>query len=157
MRRPRVVPESKPIDDLLLEFQLTNTNFALVVDEYGGVSGIITTEDVIEEIVGEITDEYDRAEPPAQELVGGMGLIDGRLRVEEFNEQFEQKLPEGPAETVGGLVVAHLGRIPHQGEVVEIAGLTITVLEATERRVERMSIKPLTSRHDGPISEGKVD
>ncbi|MBN1918447.1 MAG: HlyC/CorC family transporter [Verrucomicrobia bacterium] len=156
MRRPRVVPESKPIDDLLLEFQLTNSNFALVVDEYGGVSGIITSEDIIEEIVGEISDEYDRPEPPAQELVDGMGLIDGRLRIEEFNEEFEQKLPEAPAETVGGLVVAYLGRIPRAGETIEIAGLTVNVLEATERRVERLSIKPLTSRHDGPISEGNV-
>lgn len=156
MRRPRVVPESKPIDDLLLEFQLTNTSFALVVDEYGGVSGIITTEDVTEEIVGEIAHEHDRSDGSAQELIGGTGLIDGRLRVEEFNEQFEQKLPEEPAETVGGLIVAHLGRIPRPGETVEIAGLTMNVLEATERRVERLSIKPLTRRHDGPISEGEL-
>ena len=157
MRRPRVVPESKPIDDLLLEFQLTNTSFAIVVDEYGGVSGIITSEDIIEEIVGEIADEYDRPEPPEPELVEGTGVIEGRMRIEEFNERFEQRLPEEHAETVGGLVVARLRRIPHRGETVEIAGLTIEVLEATERRAAKLAIKPLTTRRDGSISEQTVE
>jgi putative hemolysin len=152
MRRPQVVPESKPIDDLLLEFQLANTSFAIVVDEYGGVAGIITAEDVIEEIVGEIADEYDRPEPGEPELVEGAAVIDGRMRIEEFNERFEQRLPEMQAETVGGLVVAQLGRIPARGETVEIAGLTIEVLEATERCAARLGIKPLTARREGPIS-----
>jgi len=153
MRRPCVVPESKPIDDLLLEFQLTNTSFAVVVDEYGGVSGIITSEDIVEEIVGEIADEYDRPEPPEAELVEGTGVIEGRMRVEEFNERFEQRLPEGVAETVGGLVVAHLRRIPRRGETAEIAGLVVEVLEATERRAAKLAIKPLTTRRGGPISD----
>ena len=152
MRRPRVVPESKPIDDLLLEFQLTNTSFAIVVDEYGGVSGLITTEDVVEEIVGEIADEYDRPEPPEPELIEGTGVIEGRMRIEEFNERFEQQLPEGEAETVGGLVVARLRHIPRRGETVEIAGLTLEVLEASERRAARLAVKPLTTRRDGSIS-----
>ena len=92
------------------------------------------------------------AEPPETELVEGGGVIDGRTRIEEFNERFEQRLPEEHGETVGGLVVAQLGRIPRRGETVEIAGLTIEVLEATERRAARLGIKPLTTRSDGPIS-----
>jgi putative hemolysin len=157
MRRPRVVPESKPIDDLLLEFQLTNTSLAIVVDEYGGVSGLITTEDVIEEIVGDIADEYDRPEPSEPELVKGTGVIEGRMRVEEFNDRFEQQLPEVEAETVGGLVVARLRHIPRAGETVVIADLSFEVLEATERRAVKLSVKPLTTRHDGSISEQTME
>jgi len=152
MHRPRVVPEGKPIDDLLLEFQLTNTSFAVVVDEYGGVSGVITTEDIIEEIVGEIADEYDHPEPPEPEVAEGTGVIEGRMRVAEFNDRFEEHLPEGEAETVGGLVIARLGHIPRRGETVEIAGLTIEVLDATERRAATLAIKPLTTRGDRSIS-----
>jgi len=157
MRRPRVVPESKPIDDVLHEFQLTNTSFAIVVDEYGGVSGVITIEDIVEEIVGEIADEYDQPEAGEAELVEGTGVIEGRLRVEEFNERFEQQLPEGRAETIGGLIVAHVRRIPRRGETVEIAGLNIEVLEATERRVTSLAIKPLTSRRDELISDESAE
>ena len=131
----------------MLEFQLTNTSFAIVVDEYGGVAGIITPEDVIEEIVGEIADEYDQPEPAEPELVEGAAVIEGRMRTEEFNERFEQRLPEAQAETVGGLVVARLGRIPRRGETVEIAGLTIEVLEATERCATRLGIKPVSYTH----------
>jgi putative hemolysin len=152
MRRPRIVPESKPIDDLLLEFQLTNTSLAIVVDEYGGVSGIITTQDIVEEVVGEIADERGRSDRLERDAVEGTGVIDGRMRIEEFNERFEQRLPEEQAETVGGLVVAQLGRIPRGGEAVEVAGLAIEVLEATERRVARLAIKPLTSRGGSHIS-----
>ncbi len=145
LREPYFVPETKHVDDLLEEFQRTRNHMAIVLDEYGGVSGLVTIEDVLEEIVGEIVDEYD------PELVEGIRRIDertaevlGRVHVDEANERLGLMLPDdGDYDTVAGLVFHELGRIPTVGEQVTYAGVRFTVLEASRRRIERLRIEML--------------
>ncbi len=145
LREPYFVPETKRVDDLLQEFQRTRNHMAIVLDEYGGVSGLVTIEDVLEEIVGEIVDEYD------PELVEGIRRIDertaevlGRVHVDEANDRLGLRLPDdGDYDTVAGLVFHELGRIPTVGEQVSYAGVRFTVLEASRRRIERLRIESL--------------
>jgi len=144
LRKPHFVPETKAVDDLLEEFQQKRNHMAVVLDEYGGVSGLVTIEDVLEEIVGEIVDEYD------EELVEEISRIDessiealGRAHVDEINEMLGLDLPDNDDfDTIGGFVFTELGRIPSNGETVEWNDkVRITVLEATPRRIERVRIE----------------
>jgi CBS domain containing-hemolysin-like protein len=145
LREPYFVPETKKVDDLLQEFQRTRNHMAIVLDEYGGVSGLVTIEDVLEEIVGEIIDEYD------PELVEGIRRIDddtaevlGRVHVDEANERLGLSLPDdGDYDTVAGLVFHELGRIPSVGEQITYNGVRFTVLEASRRRIERLRLERL--------------
>jgi CBS domain containing-hemolysin-like protein len=143
LRQPHFVPETKPIDALLQEFQRTGNHMAIVLDEYGGVSGVVTIEDVLEEIVGEIIDEYDG------DLVEQIKKIDettwealAKTHVDEINEQMGIDLPEDDDfDTVGGFVFSQLGRIPRTGEQVLWNESRITVLEVSRRRIERVRIE----------------
>jgi len=143
LREPFFVPETKPVDALLQEFQRTRNHMAVVLDEYGGVSGVVTMEDVLEEIVGEIVDEYDK------DLVDGIKEIDqrsvevlGRVHVDEVNERLALQLPEdGEFDTIGGLVFTELGHVPVAGEELVAHNVRITVLEATSRRIERVRLE----------------
>lgn len=146
LRPAYFVPETKAVDDLLAEFQKTRTHIAVVLDEYGGVSGLVTIEDVLEEIVGEIIDEYD------EELVEEIRVIDpfttealGKAHIDEINEQMGLELPEdGDFDTIAGLVFHELGRVPSTGESILFGdNVRITVLEATRRRIERVRIEVL--------------
>ncbi len=136
--RPAVfVPESKRLNVLLKEFRRNRNHMAIVVDEYGGISGLVTIEDVIEQIVGEIDDEFDveddsniRRESERQFTVRGV------TRIEEFNEYFSVTLPEGEYDTVAGLVMKQLGRLPRRGEVLNIEGFEFRVVRADRRRVD---------------------
>jgi CBS domain containing-hemolysin-like protein len=147
LRKLLVVPPSKSVLDLLREMRDTRTHMAIIVDEYGGVDGLVTIEDLVEQIVGEIDDEHDEAEGPLL-LERGEGLFEahGRCPVEDLEEKLGRRLidPEEDedVDTVGGLIVAHIGRVPHRGELVEHpSGLAFEVLDADPRRIKRVRIR----------------
>jgi CBS domain containing-hemolysin-like protein len=134
MRPATFVPEFKPVDDLLSEMQAARTHIAIVVDEYGGTAGLVTIEDILEEIVGEITDEYDIERPPIERLGDGSVRISARLSVEDLAELFDVELPDDEVETVAGLLAQALGRVPIPGAEAEVDGLHLTAEGTTGRR-----------------------
>jgi CBS domain containing-hemolysin-like protein len=134
MREPVFVPESKPVDQLLREMQAQLGHIAVVVDEYGGTAGLVTIEDVLEEIVGEITDEYDREAPPVEELDEQARRVTARLPVEDLEQLYGVELPHDDVETVGGLLAMALGRVPIPGATIEIGGLVLVAESAKGRR-----------------------
>ncbi len=145
-REPTFVPETKRCDELLRELQESAVHLAIVVDEYGEIVGLITIEDLLEEIVGEIVDEHDREEPLIELLDGEIMRIDARLGVDDLNEVLGAELPEEGWDTVGGLVFGTLGRVPVEGETVELNGVAITVERVQGRRVGKV----LITRRDEP-------
>jgi CBS domain containing-hemolysin-like protein len=132
------VPESKSIDQLLREFQLRKLHMAAVVDEYGGTAGIATLEDVLEQIVGEIHDEFEEPVAEVQPLEDGRYLIDGRALLTDLRVDHEIELPSGEAETVGGWVLERLGAIPKAGAVAESDGYSLEVREVDSQRVRKV-------------------
>jgi CBS domain containing-hemolysin-like protein len=138
-RPPYFVPETKRIDDLLREMQKSRIQLAVVVDEYGGSVGIVTVEDIVEQIVGEIRDEHDRAPATIERLPDGSYRVAGRVGIEELNEALGWELPKADYETVAGLTLATLHRIPRVGEELRVNQYHLTILEADERRV--MTVK----------------
>jgi CBS domain containing-hemolysin-like protein len=133
--RPAVfVPESKPVDELLREMQAAQTHIAIVVDEYGGTAGLVTIEDVLEEIVGEITDEYDVEQALVEELRDGSLRVSARLHVDELAERLGVELQDDDVDTVGGLLAKHLGRVPIPGAQVWVQGIELTAESAQGRR-----------------------
>lgn len=147
MRKVPFIPETKFLRDLLHDFQEQNVHFAVVLDEYGGTAGIITIEDILEELVGEITDEYEQPEPEPIQLIDEHSAdVDARVNVHELNDALDLKLPEEEDyDTVGGFVFSHLGRIPEAGDSFEHDGVRITILEAEERRVVRVRVERLAA------------
>jgi len=141
-RPPHYVPESKRLDDLLREMQRNRIQMAVVVDEYGGSTGIVTLEDILEEIVGEIQDEHDRTPASVERLPDGSYWVAARTNIDELNEALDWSLPKRDYETLAGLVLATLGRIPRTGEEFQVPGYTITVLEADARHVAAVKIAP---------------
>jgi CBS domain containing-hemolysin-like protein len=143
LRRPAAyVPETKRIDDLLREMQRSRNQLAVVVDEYGGSTGVVTLEDILEQIVGEIQDEHDRAPASVDRLPDGSYWVAARTNIEELNEALDWNLPKHDYETVAGLVLATLHRIPRIGEEFQVGGYTITVLDADARHVKAVKITP---------------
>src|SRR4051812_21468609 len=134
MRDAEFVPESKPVDELLRGMQARRIHMAIVIDEYGGTAGLVTIEDVLEEIVGEITDEYDVERPPVEHLEGGRVRVTARLPVEDLGEIFDVELPADEGETVGGLLAQTLGRVPIPGAEVDVGGLHLVAEGTTGRR-----------------------
>jgi putative hemolysin len=124
-----------------------------VVDEYGGTAGIVTLEDLVEELIGDIRDEYDSGEAPATKLPQGEVEVDGLLNLDEFAEQTSIRLPEGPYETVAGYVIATLGELPAPGDTVEIPGYTITVTEMDARRIARLRVTPVPEPGPEPAAQ----
>ncbi len=141
-RKPFFVPENRKISDLLKDLQEKRTHLAVVTDEYGGTAGIITTEDILEEIVGEILDEHDHEEPLLSVLEDGGLLVDARLEVEKLAEKIEIKLPEGDFESVGGFIIHLLGRIPKVDEKISFANYDITIQKGDQRKIEKVLITP---------------
>ena len=148
MLRPAVfVPEAKRLNVLLREFRASRNHMAIVIDEYGGVAGLVTIEDVLEQIVGDIEDEYDFDEASDNILPepGGRYRVKALTQIADFNAAFAAKLPQDTADTVGGFLIAHLGRLPKRGESVTIEGLRFQVLRADSRRVYTLLVdKPKT-------------
>jgi CBS domain containing-hemolysin-like protein len=141
MRKAVYVPELMPIDELMRTFQEAGTSFAVVVDEYGGVTGIVTAEDVVEEVVGEIEDEYDRGMEYYKKISNGVFLVPGRMEVGRFEEEMGISLPEGDYSTLGGMLISLAGRIPAAGESFEVPGAEFTVAVASERAVKEVRVR----------------
>ena len=135
MRKPVFVPESKPVDELLREMQAHRTHIAIVIDEYGGTAGLVTIEDILEEIVGEITDEYDDEMPPVERIDDDTARVTARLSVEDLSDLFDLELPDrDDVETVGGLLAERLGRVPIPGATARVNGLELVAESAGGRR-----------------------
>ena len=142
MRPATYAPETKRIDELLTEMQKGRVQLAIVVDEYGGAVGIVTIEDIVEQIVGEIQDEHDRTPATVERLPDGSYRVAGRERIEDLNDALDWSLPTGDFETVAGLVLATVHRLPRVGEEFQVGRHTFTVLEADERRILTVRITP---------------
>jgi CBS domain containing-hemolysin-like protein len=144
-RKPFFVPETTSVDRLLQTMKRKRVHLAIVLDEYGGVAGVVTMEDLLEEIVGDIDDEYDDTEPdPIERISPTVNELDARVHIDDLVEEFDYDLPEDrdrDYDTIGGFVVAHLGRIPEQNESFTWRDLKVTVLESDERRVVKIRIE----------------
>ena len=145
LMRPAVfIPESKRLNTLLAEFRESRNHMAIVVDEYGGVAGLATIEDVLEQIVGEIDDEHDAdAAPPIQPQDGGRFVVQALTRIEEFNDFFNTDISDADYDTVGGLVMHELGRLPRRGEQLDYSGLHFKVLRGDRRRLHTLEVTRL--------------
>jgi CBS domain containing-hemolysin-like protein len=141
IKPPYFVPETMRIVDLLRAFQAKKNHMAIVTDEFGGVRGLITLEDVLEEIVGEIDDEYDKEEPQWRALQDGSLMIYAKEDIEEVESFFGVQLPDGPYESVGGFIIHQLGHLPKAGEIVELDTLTFKVVSATKRHIKSVKIQ----------------
>ena len=144
------LPGTKPVLSSLTEMRRTGNHLAIVVDEYGGTAGIVTLEDLVEELVGDIRDEYD--EPGWADRVPALGAVDGLLNLDEFADRTGIELPEGPYETVAGFVVSRLGRIPEIGSSVEAGGHLLEVEAMDGRRIERVRVSMLAPPVPDPVS-----
>ena len=151
--RPAVfIPESKRLNVLLKEFRLTHNHMAIVVDEYGGVAGLLTIEDVLEQIVGDIGDEYDVDEGEGiRKEADRTWTVPALTRIEEFNETFGTRFSDEEADTIGGLVLHELGRMPRRGEAVLIGGIELKVTRADRRRIETLRV---TTTPEARAAEG---
>jgi putative hemolysin len=150
VRAARYVPETKRVPDMLREMQRDKFHMAIVVDEYGGTAGLVTLEDIIEELVGEIVDEFDVEDPLVEPLAGGGVRVDARTALDEVNELLHAALPEGDWDTIGGLLYHQLGHVPVEGESVVVDGWLLTAQRIQGRRIGRVRI----TRQDG--MEGAV-
>ncbi|MGB2876186.1 MAG: hemolysin family protein [Gaiellaceae bacterium] len=154
VRPAHIVPETKDLAALLAEFRRTNQHMAIVVDEYGDLEGIATLEDLLEEIVGEIEDEFDLPDESVEQLGDGRIRIDGTFPIDDFNEQFGRSLPIEDYHTVGGLVFGLLGRAPEPGDEIEHGGCRFKVLEVEGSRIERLEVQLLPKEpHEERLKE----
>jgi CBS domain containing-hemolysin-like protein len=156
MRPMHYVPESKPVDDLLREMQRDQSHFAVVVDEYGGTAGLVTIEDIIEEIVGEIADEYDREAPGVEDLGDGTFRVPATMDIDDLADLFDVDIEEDEVDTVGGLIGKSIGRVPIVGSRCEVGGLALTAERMAGRRhriasviVQRLVVPDEESDTDG--------
>ena len=142
VRPANFVPETKRLTELLRDMQDHKFHLSIVVDEYGGTAGLATLEDIIEELVGEIVDEFDVEQPGAERLEDGSLVVNGVLSVDDAEELLGARLPQGPWDTVGGLVLDVAGRVPREGESVDVEGFELIVLRVQGRRIARVRIVP---------------
>jgi CBS domain containing-hemolysin-like protein len=140
LRPGSFVPETKKVAALLREMQSERFHLAIAVDEYGGTAGLVTLEDLIEELVGEIIDEYDVEEEPLEELPTGEISVNARMNIDDVNELLDSELPEGDWDSVGGLLIGLLGHVPVEGEVAEVDGVRLRAEKVTGRRIGRIVI-----------------
>jgi magnesium and cobalt transporter len=148
MRQPFFIPETQRIEVLLNVFRVERVHIAIVVEEYGGTSGLITIEDLLEEIVGEIRDEYDNEEDLAELQKDGSLLIDGRANVEELEEVFDIEVPRDKFDTVGGYLFHLMGKVPAAGEKIIDNGLLLQVVESDERRIRKVRVRRIEETED---------
>ncbi len=140
VRRAYFVPESKKLDDLLHELQHQRIHMAIVVDEYGSVAGLVTIEDLVEEIIGDIQDEYDKEELLYEQISDNEYIIDAKISIEDFNELLDTKLTDQDYDTLGGFVYTQLDKVPSVGDVVTYENLTLTVLSTRGRRITKVKV-----------------
>lgn len=153
LRKPYFVPETKNIDSLFMELQATKQHIAILIDEYGGFSGIVTMEDIIEEIMGDIDDEYDEGDPEIQKVSDDTYLVDGSMDIDDINEELDTKLESETSETIGGFIIDILGEIPDEddiGKTVEFENYRFTIDSVNDRRIEQitMQILPIPDEED---------
>lgn len=151
LRQAYFVPEAKKVDDLLEEMQRQRVHMAVVVDEYGGIAGLVTLEDIVEEIVGEIQDEYDQGEElPYEAQANGDYLFQGRIDLDDFNEITTSSLPKEEADTLAGFIYSRLGRVPTSGESLRIDNMLLTVEQVIGRRIRKVRVQgSLPEQSDG--------
>ena len=158
MRTPVFVPESKRLNVLLREMRRSRVHMAIVADEYGGIAGLVTIEDIIEQIVGEIDDEHDLDEDVnIRKDVENQYIVRGQTPIEEFNEYFQSDLSDDEFDTVAGLIMKHLGRLPRRGETLQLAGFEVKVLRFDRRRIETLrltSTRDIVPPEDRPLVSG---
>lgn len=153
LRPPFFVPENQNINDVLKNMKEKKTHLAIVTDEYGGTSGIITIEDILEEIVGEILDEHDAEPPLLSKLNETTYLVDARLEIEKLEEALQIELPKGDYESVGGFVISLLGRLPELNEKLKYNGLEMIIQQADQRRVEKILIRIVPGTEPEPSQQ----
>jgi putative hemolysin len=153
VRPAHVVPETKDLAAMLAEFRRTNQHLALVVDEYGSFEGIVTLEDLLEEIVGEIEDEYDLPDESVERLDDSRIRVDGTFPIDDFNEQFHQELPQEDYHTVAGFVFGQLGRAAEAGDEIVHDGLRFSVIEVDGPRIEKLEIEFLEHEVEAASAE----
>jgi putative hemolysin len=148
LRPAHAVPESKRVHELLAEMKQNRVSMAIVVDEYGGTAGLITLEDLIEEIVGEIQDEFDFEEQPVQQVNENEAIVDGGVGIDDLNEMFDTELPKQDFDSVGGFIVNELGRMPSVGDTVQFDGVSLKVLSVAGRRIKKVRVVKHAARED---------
>jgi putative hemolysin len=158
LRPATFVPEAKKVDELLEEMQAGHVHLAMVVDEYGGIAGLVTLEDIFEEIVGEIQDEYDQSEEaPYTRISEGEYVFQGRVDIRDFNEVMGSQLPTEETETLGGFIYEQKGRVPTSGETLQVGNILLTIEQVTGRRIRKVRAKkqieppPQEQQHDDTI------
>ncbi len=158
LRPAYYVPEAKKADELLAELQAKRIHMAIVVDEYGGVAGLVTLEDIVEEIVGEILDEYDQAEEMVYQMINDDEyLFQGRIDLDDFNDIMGTQLPNSEADTLSGLIYSRIGRVPAAGDHVQIEGLQLTVEQVSGQRIRKVRAQRLTSDSDNGDKDRHAD
>ena len=156
LRQVYFTPESKRVIELLQELQQRRVHVAIVVDEYGGTAGLVTIEDILEEIVGEIQDEYDAEEPDIQPLPDGNGyILDAGINIEDAGELLKVELPEGESDTLGGFIYDQLGKVPVVGEKVEHGGFVFEVLAVNDRRILKVKVTHAPRQQDAQPQEAR--
>ena len=151
LRDPYYIPETKKVDELLKEMQKSKTHLAIAVDEYGGTAGIVTIEDLLEEIVGEIFDEYDKTNVPVRMIDERTVIIDGMVPIDEVNELLGMKLPENGVETIGGFVLDQFGRIPEEGERISFDGVNFIVFKTDGVRIVKVKARITTQEQNEKV------
>jgi putative hemolysin len=146
LREPHFVPETKPLLELLQELRLQRRAFALVLDEHGGIEGLVTIKDIVSELVGELQDEYDPSVPSLVEYQPGDWIADGRVPIDDLEEALGIQVAAGPYSTIGGLILDITGRIPQEGEAVNAPGIRLVVVRMDRHRIDRVRIE--TVRED---------
>ena len=157
LRKPYFIPETKNIDDLFYDLQTKRQHIAILIDEYGGFAGIVTMEDIIEEVMGDIDDEYDEEEPTIQKTGENTYIVDGSMDLDDINEELGTDLESENSETLGGLIIDIIGEIPDEedaGREVEFENYRFRVDSIKDRRIEQITMKILPPKEDED-SEGK--
>jgi len=152
-RRAYFVPESKKVDELLTEMRQQRLSIAIVVDEYGGTAGLVTVEDLIEEIVGEIEDEFDPREQPVQLVTPTEAIVDARVGIDDLNEMFDLRIEKEDFDSVGGFIFNSLGRMPSVGDEVRVDGLVMRVMSVLGRRIKKVRITKVEGGSEAPQEE----
>ena len=152
LRPPYFIPELKKVDELLQELQQRRVHMAVVVDEYGGTAGIVTIEDLLEEIVGEIQDEYDAEQPTIEPVGEDEFLFDARVPLDEVNKLLDVELPEEGGDTLGGFIYSQLGKVPAVGDTIEFGGINIEVLSVAGRRIKQVRARLAEEANGKPVT-----
>ena len=156
MRPPHFVPESKKVHELLAEMRENQISIAIVVDEYGGTAGLVTIEDLLEEIVGEIRDEFDIEDQPVQLLAADEVIVDARVAIDELSEMFHVPIKKNDFDSIGGFIINELGRIPSVGDNVRVNGISLKVLSVAGRRIKKVRVTKLPEHEPQPSGDNGV-